>query len=107
MNYNSQVADSSVFQHNKVLDIKYDVFFAGLAKGRIQQLDLIQSIIVQKGLIPYFFIPDKSESKQSQQLSYDNYLEKIMQSRALLDFVTDKNYGLTMRPLEAMFLKEN
>ena len=36
-------------------------------------------------------------------MNYEHYLEKLSVSNAVLDLVNTENYGLTLRPLEALF----
>lgn len=108
--YNNQVAYKIDIPEQ---DIKYDFFFAGKDKNR---LDIIKNLKEQ--LKDYKFkiliLPDKKkiyckEDKQyiiSEMLPYFQIIKYINQSKCIIDIVQEGQAGLTWRPLEAMFYRK-
>ena len=110
MKYNSQVVQKEYFITQSDIEVVYDVFFAGLAKGREEYLINLEQKLHQKGKNTFFYIPDlksyeNNKCKDGARLKYKDYIVKIKESNVLIDIVNEKNYGLTMRPLEALFSK--
>lgn len=91
---------------------KYDIFFVGADKGRINKLLELQEQFEFLNLSTYFHITPTKESQKKykkiykKRLSYEKILELISKSRVILDYVSDNQRGLTIRPLEALFLKK-
>ena len=87
--------------------IEYDVFFIGRDKGRREQLMFIENQLTENGLKTKFIIlDDKSNSLDSNYISYDQVINFILKSRSILDFVSTGQTGLTIRPLESIFFKK-
>lgn len=101
-------------------EIKQDVFFVGGDKGRIEDLIKFQKIISQIHISSYFHITSgagsfhgalfsknkKFSDYYKQKISYDEVLEYIGKSKAILDYVSEGQTGLTIRPLEALFFRK-
>ena len=111
LKYNNQMLDKSMFKNIKQNHYpKYDVLFLGNSKGRENILVKVENQLRSIGRRCYVYIPDLSGMennmcKNGKSLPYTEYIELIYQSKAILDIVTDKNWGLTYRPIEAMFSK--
>lgn len=89
--------------------IVYDIVFVGLNKGRRNLLDEIQKEFNKRGFITYFhIIPDRGEDnkKQHKKILYREYLDLVSKSRVILDIVAEGQSGLTVRPMESIFLKK-
>lgn len=111
LNYNSQFWNTSLMKNiNNDLTInKYDISFIGSPKNRIEILEKLNEFCNKNNLISFFYISNCkcsfNKNLNNEFVPYDVYVEKIAsQSHVILDLVTKDNYGLTLRPLEALFL---
>lgn len=109
MMYNPQFWNSKLIPVLTKNDI--DVSFIGSPKRRINLLREISEYCDKNNLNTYFYLTnyscDFNKNTEGKFLPYDEYITKIASnSKSILDLVTDDNYGLTLRPLEALFLKK-
>lgn len=111
--YNRQVWNPKVLKGllKKKEKVLYDVIFIGADKNRVDTLISLYSIFHNKGLRTYFYLISNKiisfdENKDNKYMPYDSYLELVNKSNAILDLVSQNNYGLTLRPLEALFLNK-
>jgi hypothetical protein len=111
LNRNTQFFFSNIKLVNK--PIKYDVLFVGRDKGRLGSLLHLKKIFENIGLKCNFHIVSNSRffnfsrnNIYSKAIEYEKVLDLIMKSKAILDFVSIGQSGLTIRPLEALFLKK-
>jgi len=108
LNYNTQFYFNS-FQPSSN-EIKNDVLFVGRDKGRREYLQFLQQEFKRQGLDNHFFISknlkwyEKLSKTAGNYMPYQSVLDLIGTSRAILDIVQDGQTGLTLRPLEALFL---
>lgn len=91
--------------------ITYDLSFVGKDKGRAELLTRINEYCSQNGMTTFFYIitDEKlpfNKNKNNEYLTYEQYLKIAKQSNCLLDLVSSENYGLTLRPVEALFLNK-
>ncbi|NZA40363.1 hypothetical protein [Eubacterium callanderi] len=90
--------------------IKYDVFFLGNEKGRGEILEKLAEEFISMGIKFYFHIVrDKTSSGKFEYkapLKYEKVLDYISQSNAILEIMQNGQNGLTLRPLEALFLNK-
>lgn len=108
--YNKQFWNKDLIE-DPYITIENDVCFIGAKDKRIKELNEVREIFKAKNIKPYLYLTestnvddDKNDSKRF--LPYPQYINEIaVKSKAILDLVTPDNYGLTLRPLEAMFLK--
>lgn len=89
----------------------YDVFFVGADKGRINKLLNIESLLLNQGLKVNFHITKSSNSEETvyifkPRISYSQVLQRISESKAILDVVQENQSGLSQRPMEALFFKK-
>lgn len=87
-----------------------DVLFVGTDKGRLSSLLKIKSELDVLNIKSNFHIVSTSKKIESdyaynKKISYASILNKISESKALLDIVSEKQTGLTLRPLEALYFK--
>jgi hypothetical protein len=109
MKYNTQFYfDNIVLPQN---DVIYDVIFFGADKGRKAHLEEIRCKIDELHLKSYFYIVDDGAKKanykgQFPPFGYQEYLNIVSKSKAILDYIQEGQTGLTLRPLEALFFKK-
>ena len=113
MHYYSQMLDESMFAKLKNIrkEYKYDVIFIGREKGRGKLIKQIKQVLDSYGLNTFFYVPDMNDLDgnkciNNKQMQYEKYIQLLNQSKCILDLVTDDNYGLTYRPVEAMIAKK-
>ena len=109
MSYNPQFWNKRLIpmENGKAIDIS----FIGSPKHRINYLREISDYCDLNSLQTYFYVTnckdDFNKNTMNKFLPYEEYIRKIASnSKAILDLVTEENYGLTLRPLEALFLKK-
>lgn len=88
--------------------VEWDITFCGAAKDRYDEIAAVQNIANRNGLKTNFWIvSSKGEPRtHKNRRSYQSYLQDVQNSNAVLDIVGNDNWGLTWRPLEALFLKK-
>src|SRR5665648_774160 len=97
---------------SKDTTIKYDIFFIGTDKGRLDSLLALEKQFAEMKLQTYFHITPtrwfmlKRNSIYKKHLSYDDVLVELGKSKAILDFLCDTNDGLSIRPMESIFFKK-
>jgi hypothetical protein len=108
LKYNTQFYFNS-FQP-RTNEIHNDVLFVGRDKGRANYLQFLQQEFRKQGLKSHFFISknlkwyEKLLKPGNNFMPYQSVLDLIGNSRAILDIVQEGQTGLTLRPLEALFL---
>jgi hypothetical protein len=90
---------------------RYDLVFVGSDKGRAEDIFSLSQRFATLGLKCYFHVVPSAPSKKAKptfqaRISYRNILDLISQSKAILDYVSQGQHGLTLRPLEALFFKK-
>lgn len=88
---------------NKII---YDSFFIGKDKGRRKQLIDLELILKNKGLNLFFNIIGDLADDQDNIMPYDDYLEKVSESKTIIDFTPKGQSGLTVRTMESIFFKK-
>ena len=92
--------------------IAYDVCFVGADKGRLTRLLQLQGALRAMGLKVAFHITGSDTKKPSRsyayqgRIGYEEILQYISRSKAILDLVQDGQVGLTQRPMEALFFRK-
>ena len=109
INHNTQYYFKNIIlkEHNP----SNDVLFVGGDKARLSFLIKVQSELELLGLSTDFHIvgtPKISNNSYDykKRIDYSEVLEKIKNSKAILDIVSDNQIGLTLRPLEALFFSK-
>lgn len=89
--------------------IEFDAIFVGNDKGRRPLLKNLESKLNSMGLKTLFHIisdnKDASE-EQPQKIPYQDYLKLISKSKTIIDILPEGQSGLTLRPMEAIFLRK-
>lgn len=106
LNYNNIVA--SCKRNTK---IEYGLAFIGVNKSRVTDIEKIQQLLNKAGIKSFFYVLNAPYLKDNRCISnkymeYEEYLDILNKSNAVLDLVSSENKGLTFRPIEAMFLKK-
>jgi len=105
MCYNTQFFFETAEKNKE--NIEYDVVFIGKNKGRKKELIKIQSQFNNVGLKTFFYIVENNKIfSKNHFLPYDEIIKFNKSSKAILDFVSKGQAGLTLRPLEAVFLEK-
>lgn len=93
--------------------IKNDLFYVGIDReGRIELLEEIQEKLNKISKKYSFFLtasPIKQPQKNynySEKMSYDEVIKNIKKTNAILDLTKSTQYGLTLRPMEAIFFQK-
>lgn len=85
-----------------------DLYFVGTAKDRYQDIISIKNEAERQHLVTDFTIVSNHGEPMTTRnpIPYTMCLQRMKQSRAILDIVGADNEGLTYRPLEALFLQK-
>lgn len=99
MKYNPQFYTKNV----KVQDEqnKYDVLFLGRPKTRKKDIVDLEKKLKEEGIQTNFKIIENEKDY----VSYDEYLKMIAESKCILDYNQEGQVGLSLRPMEALFLE--
>ncbi|MDA5541699.1 glycosyltransferase [Streptococcus thermophilus] len=91
-------------------DVLRDFYFVGADKGRIQQLDQLAGMIEESELTYLFdvFSDDKQSNRSGinyldSKITYPEIIEKIQESKVIVEINKEGQAGLTLRALEAIF----
>lgn len=88
---------------------KYDVFYVGRDKGRLNQIHEMERKLQEHGLKTFFYICADREyltwtSKEYKHfLPYEGYLDLLKDSKAILNIVPEGQTSITQREMEAVF----
>lgn len=113
LKYNTQFFIEKNLEYiNNSSKCEQDVFYVGVDKDRSKILSKLKNIF-DKEHISYKFNLVKNGNKNNdygieycEPLEYKDVLNNISQSKAVIDLVAEGQNGLTLRPLEALFLKK-
>lgn len=99
MKYNPQFYTRNV----KIQDEqnKYDVLFLGRPKTRKKDIVELEKKLKEEGIQTNFKIIENEKDY----VSYDEYLKMIAESKCILDYNQEGQVGLSLRPMEALFLE--
>lgn len=96
-------------------EIEYDAFFIGLDKNRGKILKEIAGQANAAGCSTFYYLvksKTKADSKVKQEytyyppVTYRELIDMSLKSRALIDVVDSDQLGLTLRPIECIYLKK-
>ncbi len=82
---------------------KYDVLFLGRPKTRKKDIIDLEKKLREEGIQTNFKIIENEKDY----VSYDEYLKMIAESKCILDYNQEGQVGLSLRPMEALFLEKN
>lgn len=101
LNFNSQFYMEKPKNINH--DNLYNICFVGKSKGREKIINTIIDQLDIQGITNNYI---RVIEKKSDYIKYEEYISKMRKSICILDVVADEQYGLTLRPLEALFYKK-
>lgn len=110
MNFAPMTYSSNLVTKSK--EIKSDLAFLGYAKDRMPQIKDYYRIFSSAGLRCNFYVVEnpvvtKADFAVSEKaMSYNEYLNMVASSNAILDLVQGGQSGLSIRVLESLFLKK-
>lgn len=106
--YNSQFFDDDIIESNCVEE--YDLYFVGLDKGRYSTVKEIYDFSIKRNLLPKFNmvkeagkIYDVHDFLVNDLVKYNDVLDGISRSKAILDICKKGQVGMTYRAMEAIF----
>lgn len=100
LKYNPQFYSKKIKSVNT--KIQNDIIFMGRDKGRKEELINLKDSFNELSLQTEFIIIEKEKDL----ITYDSYVEKVLKSKCILDYGNFEYCGLSLRPLEALFLKK-
>ena len=102
--YNLKFSPQFYYQKEELtnLEYKYDVCYLGAAKDRESEILEIESKLKKEKLETNIIISHSGDKLKT----YDEYLEMINESRAILDVVGKSQIGITLRCLESIFFEK-
>lgn len=110
LKHNNQFIDQSKLIVHKS-DAKYhsDICFIGVDKDRLNLLLELEEYFISEKLNPFIYVVNSSKNSRSdydykKAISYDELINYEGNTTAILDVVQKDQYGLSLRPIEAMFL---
>lgn len=87
-----------------------DIFFVGSDKGRYRKLETLRNELKLKGYeTEFFIIKDKTSDKNgdyAEFMSYEEVMKYIKGTKCIVDYYQEKQTGLTLRTLEAIFFNK-
>lgn len=118
--YRMKFGDTYYFPPDNIMDNQSEhcvnqmwcVFYVGINRpGRKEFLDHLRKFLQSKGM-KYKFnltaIPSKKRPKDdqlSERMTYEQIIDSICKSKAILDLNRENQSGMTLRPMEALFFK--
>lgn len=90
----------------------YDVFFVGRDKGRLEYLLKLEKEFNDKNIITYFYIATEEKYSINKKklkrptLSYEEVLDYISKSKAILEILQKGQSGASLRTMEAIFYEK-
>ena len=100
MKYNPQFYTKKVEIEEK--DKEKDVVFLGRPKNRRNSIESFRKQLEKRGVTTNFKLIDNEKDF----ITYEQYLNMVASSKCILDYSQEGQVGLTLRPLESMFLKK-
>jgi hypothetical protein len=98
-----------IYQTKEKFWLKYDVFYVGRDKGRLDQIVEIEEKLKECGLKTYFHICANREfltwtnKRYEHFLPYEKYLKILKESKAVLNIVPTGQRSITQREMETVF----
>ncbi|WP_196001869.1 hypothetical protein [Clostridium sp. 1001271B_151109_B4] len=91
---------------------KYDVFFVGKDKGRLEYILELKEKFENQNITTYFHIVNdkyrirKFNKLYNKPISYKEVINKISGCKAILDILQENQEGLTLRVMESIFFEK-
>ena len=112
MQYNSQYFGT--FSVPKERGKEWDVYFLGADKGRMKKLEIFSEKCQSQNINVNLYVTSDEKKKRFSQgniqykepISYQDNIENDMKTNAILEIPQEGQEGLTLRTLEALYLKK-
>lgn len=109
--YNMKYNNTFYFNEISISNSKnsYDIVFVGRNKHRNDTLNFYKDKFEELGLKSLFHIvPNRNERNPNniKELSYQEYINVVSSSKAILEIMPPSQVGLTLRPMESLFLEK-
>lgn len=98
--YNPDFFFENYFTGKRFNEKSTDFCFVGKDKGRRGKIESIQKTLMECGYSSYIYIP---KGKKDDSIPYSKYLEIVNESKVIIDVTKDGQFGLSLRPLEALY----
>lgn len=90
---------------------KFDVFFIGQNKGRLNDLLKLESVLQKLKITSYFHIVSdnkifRNKNLFQKKIAYTGVLELIGETKCILEMLQKNQSGLTLRSMESIFFKK-
>lgn len=112
LKHNNQFIDQTKLIVTKH-DPKYhsDICFIGVDKERLNLLLELEQYFISEKLNPFIYVVNSSKNSRldydyKEAISYDELINYEGNTYAILDVVQKNQHGLSLRPIEAMFLEK-
>lgn len=110
LKYNVQFSFQQIFEKTKKRKL-YDLYFIGYDKGRLYGLlELQKKLDICEEKVKFIVVRDKNSNIRdftySSPISYEENLDYLSKSNIIIEFVQEGQEGLTVRCIEALFLKK-
>ena len=100
---------SNMSKENEKEDLRYDIFFVGNNKGRLNILHFLYKKFTDYNLKCNFYISEVNESmiryrdiNYNTYIDYNNVIENIKKSKVILEVLQEGQNGTTLREMEAL-----
>ena len=115
LKYNVQFVFPQNYGINVSTSKEYDAFFIGLDKNRGAILKAMAKHLKEAGCSFYYYLvksKTKADSNVKQEypyqppVTYQKLIDMSIKSKALIDIIDEEQLGLTLRPIEGIYLKK-
>lgn len=115
LNFNTQFYLKQLVTLNSPTNTPFDLLYVGAAKtqSRVNLIENIYNLCKKAGIIFNCHLVKSNADiklntpiKYKSQIEYSKVIELISDSKCILDINNSGQYGLTLRPLEALFFKK-
>ena len=106
LRFNTQFYFKSIADYRiEDFPIAYDFSFVGAVKSRASQIDKCSKLIDNSGFSKHFVVIDyQTKIKRVHGIPYSEVVSIVRKSRCVVDILPEAQKGLSIRPLEALFM---
>jgi len=85
---------------NQNCPVKYDFYFVGKPKGRVELLNTLRSFLISHGFRVHFIVVESPKDY----ISLIDNIKFSAESKCIVDITSSDQNGFTLRPFDALFL---
>jgi hypothetical protein len=106
LNFNTQFYFKAIADYRlEDYPMAYDFSFVGATKSRADKIAECEKLIDNRGFSKQFIVIDyNSKVKRVHGIPYSEVIDIVRKSRCVVDILPDAQKGLSIRPLEALFM---